>query len=118
MQALGGLSPDQQQAILQRVTGQSGTGSGTQGAPNGPQQSRNNTGANGQPNSTAGTGTNQAQAPGMIPVFGPEDSVLLDINLPGEKTVAQQAADVYARELNATAMAAPQRWTDAVAASI
>ncbi len=44
------------------------------------------------------------QNKGTIPVFGPDDWVLVDINLPGEKSVAQQAADQYARELNADAL--------------
>ena len=77
MQALGGLSPDQQQAILQRVSGQGGAGSSAQGAAGGVQQNRGNQGSNGVPNSSLGSGTDQTQ-PRLIPVFGPEDSVLLD----------------------------------------
>ncbi len=111
MQAFQQLPPDQQQSILQRLGGQGGSsrvhragndGQGTQEraeiramtAPTGAQTTnRNNPNGNQQPT-------------GGIPVFGPDDWVLVDINLPGEKSVAQQAADDYARELNADALQA------------
>jgi polysaccharide biosynthesis/export protein len=109
MQAYQAMSPDQQQAILQRLTGGSGGGLSTPLSGQGGQQSSNNAGQN-QGNSPANAlqNANQGQGNGspklQIPVFAPDDWVLLDINLPGEKSVAQQAADTYARELNATAI--------------
>ncbi len=101
VQAFGGMSPEQQQAILQRLGSGNAAGQNAPGATNGTPQTR--------PNSSANSGRNPAQAstaaqaqPDSPPVFWPEDSVLLDINLPGERTIAQQAADSYARELEAS----------------
>ena len=107
MQAYQSMSPDQQQAIIQRLGGSLGGLAGAMGGASSPTPSNQNQNYN--PNAAA------AQMPGpnnpanaqprlQIPVFGPDDWVLLDINLPGEKSVAQQAADQYARELNATAI--------------
>ena len=109
MQAYQAMSPDQQQAILQRLTGGSGGGLSTPLNGQGGQQSNGNVPQNQGNNPTnALQNANQSQGNGapklQIPVFAPEDWVLLNINLPGEKSVAQQAADTYARELNATAI--------------
>jgi len=110
VQAYQQLPPDQQQAILQRLgAGQSGSQSGQTGGQGGQggqgAQNQNNNSATGTQNANHGLNGNQ-QPTGTIPVFGPDDWVLLDINLPGEKSVAQQAADQYARELNADALQA------------
>ena len=109
MQAYQSMSPDQQQAILQRLTG--GGGGGLSGpAPGGSGARSTGNSAQNQANTPANALRNKGQnssdsSPKLqIPVFEPEDWVLLDVNLPGEKSVAQQAADNYARELNATAI--------------
>jgi protein involved in polysaccharide export with SLBB domain len=103
LQALGGLSPEQQQALLQRATGTAAAGTNAQGATGATQPGRSNQAASGSRNSNAGAGAGPLQAR-LIPVFEPDDSVLIDINLPGEKPVAQQAADLYAQELNTAAL--------------
>ena len=109
MQAYQAMSPDQQQAILQRLTGGSGGGlSGPALGGSGARSTGNS--AQNQANTPANALRNKGQSSSdsspklQIPVFAPEDWVLLDVNLPGEKSVAQQAADSYARELNATAI--------------
>ena len=110
IQAFQQLPPDQQQAILQRLGGQSGGpsgalgGQGTQGTGNAA-QNQGNAGANPAQGANPNGSANSSQKL-PIPVFGPGDWVLLDINLPGEKSVAQQAADIYARDLNAAAIQA------------
>jgi polysaccharide biosynthesis/export protein len=109
IQAFQQLPPDQQQSILQRIGAQTGGQSGGQGG----QSAQGAQGAQNQGNAAA-TATQNAnrtpnpnqQPPGSIPVFGSDDWVLVDINLPGEKSVAQQAADQYARDLNADALQA------------
>ncbi len=113
MQAFQQLSPDQQQAILQRLGG--GQGGGISGALGG-QGGQGNQGSQGAQNQnnpaasnsqTPSSNPNGSQQPKpVIPVFGPDDWVLVDINLPGEKSVAQLAADNYARQLNADALQA------------
>lgn len=108
MQAYQSMSPDQQQAIIQRLTGQGGGVGGTLGG----QSAQNPANLRSNQNSPANAPASQNATPStppsppklQIPVFGPDDWVLLDINLPGEKSVAQQAADSYARELNAQAI--------------
>ena len=97
VQAFGTLSPEQQQAILQRLSSQSGSGSATQGGGNG-RQGTGNAISNSAPASDRSTNVSMAQQ-AAIPVFEPEDTVLLDINVPGEKSVAQRTADAYVREL-------------------
>jgi polysaccharide biosynthesis/export protein len=106
MQAYQSLSPDQQQAILQRLTGQGGMMSGSLRGPStqGSANSGRNQGNAGVQNTSQTSANENAPPEEGIPVFAAEDWVLLDINLPGEKSVAQQAADVYARELNAAAI--------------
>ena len=104
MQAFGNLSSDQQQAILQRLSGQTTSPPTTQLGPNAAQV---------QPNAADLTGLNgnrlgalpQTTQPGP-PVFVGMDVVLLDINLPGERSVAQQTADEYEKQVNAAAKAA------------
>jgi len=110
MQAYQAMSPDQQQAILQRLGASSGGGvsgsfgsSGTKNTGNAG-QNQNNTPANALRNSNQSSANDSSKL--QIPVFKPEDWVLLDVNLPGEKSVAQQAADSYARELNVSAIQA------------
>ena len=111
MQAYQAMSPDQQQAIVQRLTGGGGGGLSSSLSGQGGQQTNGNAAQN-QGNTPASALQNANQSPGnsppklQIPVFAADDWVLLDINLPGEKSVAQQAADTYARELNATAIQA------------
>jgi polysaccharide biosynthesis/export protein len=116
MQAFQQLPPDQQQAILQRLGGGQGGdlssmlgggqgGQGTRGQ-QGQQNQGNNTGVSGAQNSSTNQNGNQPLKGMSIPVFGSDDWVLLSINLPGEKSVAQQAADDYARQLNADALQA------------
>jgi protein involved in polysaccharide export with SLBB domain len=110
MQAYQSMSPDQQQAIIQKLGGQvAGLGGGPGNSSGQNSSNQNQSQANMQPGSAAAqaAGQNgQGNTPPklQIPVFGPDDWVLLDINLPGEKSVAQQAADNYARELNASAI--------------
>jgi protein involved in polysaccharide export with SLBB domain len=101
MQLFNGMSPDQQQSILQRLGG--AQGGPAQNANSGPTP-QNAGAANSQGNSHPPASN---QAPTIsIPQFLPDDALLLQINLPGEKTVAQMAADGYARELNAAALQA------------
>ncbi len=105
MQAFGTLPPDQQQAILQRLGTQTSgalvnpgvTGAGPV-APN-PAAAA----ANRLPGSTAPASSNQDTL-AAVPVFAPDDTVLLDINLPGEKSVAKQAIEAYERELRGTSL--------------
>ena len=108
IQAYQQLPPDQQQAILQRIgAGQGGSPSVPQAGQGGQGASQNQNNANPNSSQTANPNANGNQQPkGTIPVFGPDDWVLVDINLPGEKSVAQQAADQYARELNLEALQA------------
>src|SRR5580765_4929109 len=93
LQALGGMSSDQQQQIMQRVMGSSNGGSTSPTGTNGSSQFpvNGNIGTNPTQNSGPGSTNNQPISP--IPVFGPDDTVLIDINLPGERTVAQLSAD-------------------------
>ncbi len=110
IQAFQQLPPDQQQSILQRLgggqTGPNSSGQNGQGTQQGQgAQNQGNAGATGTQNTNSAVNGN-LQSKGMIPAFGPDDWVLVDINLPGEKSVAQQAADEYARELNADALQA------------
>ena len=110
IQAFQQLPPDQQQAILQRLGGQSGGPSGAPGGQGAPgtgnaAQNQGNAAANAAQGANPNGSANSSQKL-PIPVFGPGDWVLLDINLPGEKSVAQQAADIYARDLNAAAIQA------------
>ncbi len=104
MQAFGNLSPDQQQAILQRLGGQSewiapGLRPGVKVARSPGQHRRAHPAHQARSVRPAAT---RPQLSGP-PVFGPEDYLLLDINLPGERSVAQQTADDYERQIAAAA---------------
>ncbi|MBS0388956.1 MAG: hypothetical protein JSR15_10795, partial [Proteobacteria bacterium] len=99
MQAFSNLPPDQQQAILQKLGGQSTGSTGLQGSTSGA-QGPSTAAATSTPNSVH-SGTSDQTPPSGPPVFMPEDSLLLDINLPGERSVAQLGADDYERQLKA-----------------
>lgn len=103
LQALGGMSSDQQQSLLQKVLGQSGSNSTLQSNANMP-QGQNGTGMNAQQNNALKPPGSSNQPQSVIPTIGPDDTVLININLPGEKTTAQVSADINARDLTATAL--------------
>ena len=121
MQAFGNLSPDEQQAILQKLGGQSASSPTTQLGPNGAQLQSNGAGLNGLNGNRLGAlPQTQQTVPLGPPVFAGMDVVLLDINLPGERSVAQQTADEYERQVNAaakTAMGLPATSTTGFAPS-
>lgn len=99
MQAFGNLSPDEQQAILQRLSGQTAAPPATQLGANTAQLQPNESATNALNGNRLGT--LPQSTPLGPPVFAGMDFVLLDINLPGERTVAQQTADEYERQVNA-----------------
>jgi len=103
LQALGGMSSDQQQSLMQKVFGQSGSNSTLQPNANMP-QGQNGTGMNAQQNNALKPPGSSNQPQSVIPTIGPDDTVLININLPGEKTTAQMSADINARDLTATAL--------------
>lgn len=92
LQAFGNLSQDQQNALMQKLTGQGNAPANSQPAPT----QKNPASATA---SAANGAATQATPPGTLQ---PGDQVLVQVNLPGQKTTAQQSADAYERELQAT----------------
>ena len=96
VQAFGNLTPEQQQAILQRLGGQSGAASGVP-APASNAQRAGNVSASAVPSPDSGPGAsiNWPQMPAS-PLFGAFDVLLLDVNLPGGKPSGPEGGDAAA----------------------